>query len=104
MAGLRSPNKRQLKRLVVATAFVAAFVFAASTEGASNGKVLIVGSTVWTGVVPDPNAPNGPGVSVEQAEAELLGFGVDVADDTTFKAMTSDQIAGYEAIVFGDPG
>lgn len=109
---------RHLNRLcrvgVVAAAVIAALGGVLSSgAAATNGKVLIVGPTVWPGVVPDPlAAPGGgegsggttPGVSVEQAEAELLGEDVDVVDAAAFASMTAKQIAQYDALVMGDPG
>jgi hypothetical protein len=114
---MRKPRRhasRLLRAGLLAAAVVAVLGGAfSSSEAATNGRVLIVGPTVWPGVVPDPVAPRGggevsggttPGVSVEQAEAELLGEDVDVVDAVAFASMTTKQISQYDALVMGDPG
>jgi hypothetical protein len=109
--GPRRYVRGSILQAIVLAVVVAVFTGAAA---ATNGKVLLVGPTTWPGLVPDPLAPPGgggegsggtpPGVSVEQAEAELMGKGVDLVDAAAFAGMTTDQISQYDALVMGDPG
>jgi RHS repeat-associated protein len=65
---------------------------AAITGSGSNGRVLILDTTVTGGTS-----------SVEAQEAAADGFGVDVVDAATWDSMTADQFAAYRAIILGDP-
>ena len=74
------------------TAYLTAVVRPSVTGNGSNGKVLILDSTVTGGTS-----------SIEAQEAAADGFGVDVVDAATWSAMTADQFAAYRAIILGDP-
>lgn len=74
------------------TAYLTAMLGPAVTGNGSNGKVLILDSTVTGGAS-----------STEAQEAAADGYGVDVVDAATWSAMTADQFAAYRAIILGDP-
>ncbi len=98
---MRSTRMRPSPRLLLSlTAFLlAAFVLGASTlpdsagraAAATNGKVLILNSTVTGGAG-----------SPEALAAIAAGHGVDVVNDATWAAMTGPQFAAYDALVLGD--
>jgi uncharacterized repeat protein (TIGR01451 family) len=61
-------------------------------------KALILASTV------SPfTATDGSSESLEQQQAELDGFTVDVVDDSTWGGMSSSDFAKYRVIIIGDP-
>jgi RHS repeat-associated protein len=64
----------------------------AVTGSGSNGRVLILDSTVTGGTS-----------SVEAQQAAADGFGVDVVDSSTWSSMTAAQFSAYRAIILGDP-
>ena len=74
------------------TAYLTAVVRPAVAGNGSNGKVLILDSTVTGGTS-----------SIEAQEAAADGYGVDVVDAATWSGMTADQFAAYRAIILGDP-
>ena len=58
----------------------------------SNGKVLVLDSTVTGGTS-----------STEAQEAVADGYGVDVVDASTWASMTTADFSAYKAIILGDP-
>jgi hypothetical protein len=77
--------------VVAALAAALLVVGSAKASHALNGKVLILESTFASSAAIN-----------EQTQAQSLGLGADVVDDTQWAAMTADQFAQYDAIVFGD--
>jgi hypothetical protein len=62
-----------------------------ANAAATNGRVLILDSTV-----------SGGASSPEAQAAIAAGKGVDVVDDATWSAMTTAQFADYDALILGD--
>lgn len=65
---------------------------------ATGPKALILQSSVTPGTATD-----GSGKSLEQQQAELDGFTVDVVDDATWGGMAASDFAKYRVIIIGDP-
>src|SRR4051812_29823257 len=66
-------------------------VATAQPAAAAAPKALINGDTV-------SGSP-----SLEQQQAEALGFSVDVVTGTQWDAMTQPQFAAYQVLIIGDP-
>ncbi len=98
---MRSTRMRLSSRLLVGVSALLLTVFVLSgsilssgaghAAAATNGKVLILGSTV-----------SGGAGSPEALAAIAAGHGVDVASDASWAAMTNAQFAAYDALVLGD--
>jgi hypothetical protein len=48
-------------------------------------------------------ATDGSGVSLEQQQAELAGFSVDLVNTAQWQAMTAAQFSAYQVLILGDP-
>jgi len=87
-------NKAAVTLITLAIALLASVVFPPTgrTAPSTNGRVLILDSTVLDGA----NSP-------EAVAAMANGKGVDVVDDATWMSMTAEQFAAYDALILGDP-
>jgi hypothetical protein len=86
-------NKAAVALVTGAVALLASVFFlpGASTASSTNGRVLILDSTVTGGAD-----------SLEAMAAIAKGKAVDVVDDATWMSMTAAQFAAYDALILGD--
>src|SRR5262245_42208401 len=84
-------RSRVVLAVLVVAALAAAWlvVGAAKSSQALNGKVLILGSSFASGATVN-----------EETQAATLGLGADVVTDEQWAAMSTEQFAQYDAIVF----
>ena len=81
-----------MRRLLLLLTLLVSGLIWTGTAGATNGRVLILDSTVTGGMA-----------SYEAQAAVAAGKGVDIVDSAQWSAMTTAQFAAYDAIVLGDP-
>jgi hypothetical protein len=84
---------------LLAVAMVAALAIFSAAAGATNGKVLIVEDTVVGGAY---SVGTEPPASVEAYGASLAGKGVVAVNVAQLLAMSTADVAQYDAVVLGD--
>jgi cysteine-rich repeat protein len=92
MISLRTKNKVTKALTACAVALGLLVGLGEKAANATNGKVLILNTTV-----------SGGAGSVEATQAGVLGYGADVVSPAAWGAMTTADFAQYNAIVLGDP-
>jgi VCBS repeat-containing protein len=96
---IQSRPKQLRRAALTAVLMVAALAIFSAAAGATNGKVLIVEDTVVGSAYAVGTAPP---ASVEAYGASLAGKGVDAVNVAQLLAMSTADVAQYDAVVLGD--